>query len=80
MANLENRLTQNVPGRFYVDDSCIDCDQCRFNVPSSFRRDDDLGSSVVFRQPETPEEIALAEEAAEGCPSSSIGSDGPSVA
>lgn len=40
------------------------------------RRDDDIGFSVVYRQPETPEEVDLATEALEGCPTESIGSDG----
>jgi len=32
--------------------------------------------SYIHRQPVTEEEIALAQEALEGCPSESIGSDG----
>jgi ferredoxin len=73
MAELQDRLPQNIPGRFFVDDSCIDCDLCRENGPSFFRRDDDIGLSYVFRQPETPEEIQQCLEALEGCPSNSIG-------
>jgi ferredoxin len=73
MAELENRLPQNIPGRFYVDDSCIDCDLCRGNVPDFFRRDDDIGLSHVFRQPTKPEEIQQCLEALEDCPTNSIG-------
>lgn len=29
MANVERKLPGNVDGDFFVDDSCIDCDQCR---------------------------------------------------
>jgi len=76
MASTTERLTQNVLGRYYVDASCIDCDLCRTTAPEFFRRDDELGFSVVHRQPVTPEELALAEEAREGCPSESIGNDG----
>jgi ferredoxin len=75
MASTTDRLTQNVPGRYYVDSSCIDCDLCRNTAPEFFRRDDEIGLSIVHRQPVTPEEIALAEEAREGCPSESIGND-----
>jgi ferredoxin len=32
--------------------------------------------SVVYHQPVTPEELALAEEAKQGCPTESIGNDG----
>lgn len=75
MANLTERKTENIAGRFYVDTSCIDCDLCRETAPDFFRRDDDSGQSIVYRQPETPELIALAEQALDGCPTSSIGND-----
>jgi hypothetical protein len=32
--------------------------------------------SIVYRQPRTSEERALAKEAKEGCPTESIGDDG----
>lgn len=76
MATPTERKTENIAGRFYVDATCIDCDLCRETAPSIFQRDDDSGQSFVHRQPETPEEIALAQEALNGCPSSSIGDDG----
>jgi ferredoxin len=75
MPSLSERLPQNVPGHFYVDASCIDCDLCRNTAPEFFRRDDEIGFSFVHRQPVTPAEIALAEEARDACPSESIGSD-----
>jgi len=80
MAELKYRTSENVPGAFYVDESCIDCDLCRGIAPAFLRRDDLAGVSVVYRQPVTAEEIALAEEALESCPTSSIGSDGAQVA
>ena len=61
MAITSDRLTQNALGRFYVDSSCIDCDLCRSTAPAFFTRDDQIGFSIVHRQPITPEEIALAE-------------------
>lgn len=79
MATTTERLPQNILGRFYVDASCIDCDLCRATAPAFFRRNDDIGFSVVYRQPVTPEQLALAEEAREGCPSESIGNDGDSA-
>jgi len=80
MPNLNERLPQNVAGRYYIDSSCVDCDLCRNSAPDFFRRDDDIGMSIVFRQPVTPGEIATAEEARQGCPTESIGNDGPSEA
>jgi ferredoxin len=76
MANPLDRNPENVPGRFYVDDSCIDCDMCRSDAPAFFRHADSGANSVVYRQPVTAEEIARAEEAMMGCPTDSIGDDG----
>lgn len=76
MPEITDRKPENITGRFYVDSSCIDCDLCRENAPDFFRRDAETGQSIVYRQPETAEEIALAQEALEGCPSNSIGDDG----
>jgi ferredoxin len=76
MANKNDKVTPNVAGPYYVDSSCIDCDRCRSDVPSVFTRQDDQGASYVYRQPITPEEIAMAEEARLSCPSDSIGNDG----
>ena len=77
MATLTDRKNENIAGRFYVDATCIDCDLCRDTAPAFFRRDDDSGQSIVHRQPETLEDIALAQEALNACPSSSsIGDDG----
>lgn len=76
MAVKNGRLAENVPGPFYVDSSCVDCDMCRGTAPDFFRRNDDIGQTVVFRQPVTPEEFNQAQEALEGCPTDSIGNDG----
>ena len=75
MANILDRLPQNVPGRFYVDSTCIDCGLCPSTAPDHFRRDDEIGQSFVYHQPVTEEEIALCREALEGCPTESIGED-----
>ncbi len=76
MATLSDRLTDNAPGRFYVDASCIDCDQCRVSAPAFFSRNADTCLSFVSRQPVTPEDIVLVEEAIAGCATDSIGTDG----
>lgn len=76
MANRNEKNPGNVPGPFYVDSTCIDCDLCRVTAPASFRRDDELGLSIVFRQPVTPEEWRQAREALHSCPTETIGEDG----
>ena len=75
MANLSDRLSNNVPGKYYVDSTCIDCDQCRVQAPDFFARDDS-GFSYVTSQPVTAEEVNLLEEVIAGCATSSIGNDG----
>ena len=76
MADAANKYAENVAGKFYVDDQCIDCDLCRETAPANFKRNDDGGHSYVYKQPESPEEEALCKEAMEGCPVEAIGNDG----
>jgi ferredoxin len=76
MADAANKYAENVAGKFYVDDQCIDCDLCRETAPANFKRNDDGGHSYVYKQPESPEEDALCKEAMEGCPVEAIGDNG----
>ena len=76
MATFAERTPDNVPGRYYVDTTCIDCDQCRVMAPDLFARNDDTGLTFVSRQPATEDELVLAEEALNACATASIGNDG----
>lgn len=76
MADKNDRNEDNAPGPFYVDTTCIDCDMCRETAPLTFRRNEDIGFSIAYRQPVTPEELRAATEAMHGCPTESIGYDG----
>ena len=76
MANLNSRLPENVPGAFYVTSDCIDCDICRVDAPSTFKRNEESGYSMVFHQPETEAERQMAEDALTGCPVDAIGNNG----
>ena len=76
MADKDAKLPDNVPGKFYVDDQCIDCDACRETAPDFFERNDDKGYSYVHAQPETEADQELCLEAMEGCPVEAIGDDG----
>lgn len=71
MANLSARLADNVPGEFFVDATCIDCDTCRRVAPSVFEEGD--GHSFVGAQPRSAEERRRAFMALVACPTSSIG-------
>jgi ferredoxin len=76
MPTLTDRLNYNVAGRFYVDSSCIDCDQCRTIAPDNFARNEETGTSYVTKQPVTDEEMEKCREAVESCATASIGDDG----
>ena len=71
MANLELRLPDNVPGDFFVDSTCIDCDACRQIAPETFSEDGDY--SVVYHQPQAEDETRRALMALVACPTASIG-------
>ena len=76
MADIENKYPDNVPGKYYVDNQCIDCDLCRETAPNNFARNEDGGYTYVVKQPENAEEEAQCQEAKEGCPVEAIGDDG----
>ena len=76
MADKNLKNPENVPGKYYVDSTCIDCGLCPDAAPTVFERFDEGGYSIVHHQPATEQELALAEEAREACPSESIGNDG----
>lgn len=71
MALIELRLAENVPGDFFVDSSCIDCDLCRQIAPDTFSQAAD--QSAVHHQPRTGEEVFAALKALVTCPTASIG-------
>jgi ferredoxin len=76
MAELEDKLPDNTPGKFYVDSQCIDCDVCRDTAPKNFMRNDENGYSYVYHQPTSGEELELCEEARDACPVEAIGENG----
>jgi glyoxylase-like metal-dependent hydrolase (beta-lactamase superfamily II)/ferredoxin len=71
MANVNQRLPENIPGDFYVDASCIDCDTCSQLAPTIFR--DHGAQCSVYHQPQTEAETRLALMALVACPTGSIG-------
>lgn len=78
MAEVDERWPENVKGKFYVDEQCIDCDLCRETAPENFTRNEDGGYSYVYKQPVSEEEAVLCLEALEGCPVEAIGDNGTS--
>src|SRR5271166_2177202 len=76
MADAANKYAENIAGKYYVDNQCIDCDLCRETAPDNFKRNEDGGYSFVFKQPESPDEEARCKEAKEACPVEAIGDNG----
>ena len=76
MADPTQKQKENVTGKYYVDSQCIDCDLCRETAQANFTRSDEGGYSYVYKQPGSPEEEKLCEEAMAGCPVEAIGNNG----
>jgi glyoxylase-like metal-dependent hydrolase (beta-lactamase superfamily II)/ferredoxin len=73
MAERAQALPDNVPGAFFVDATCIDCDTCRQLAPRTFGETGEF--SYVQHQPCTPEETRAAFRALIACPTGSIGAE-----
>jgi ferredoxin len=73
MADPDQKVLENVPGRYYVDRTCIDCDLCRETAPRNFARNDKEGYSYVLNQPRDEAEEASCLAALEECPVEAIG-------
>ncbi len=71
MPHLTQRRPENVSGDVYVDDTCIDCDTCRWMAPTVFKQAGD--QSAVYHQPVTELERLMAMQALLSCPTASIG-------
>lgn len=76
MAVRENKVAENVRGKFYVDDQCIACGLCREIAPEFFGNIADSDNSFVKKQPTSDKEVDVCMEALESCPVSAIGNDG----
>ncbi len=74
MANVHKRLAVNVPGDFYVDETCIDCGTCRWMAPGNFDREGSC--SRVHTQPSSASQASAALRALVACPVGAIGTTG----
>lgn len=69
MADPAQRRRENLPGPWFVDQTCIDCGTCMWMAPETFREAG--GMSAVVAQPPLHDEAASA--ALLSCPTGSIG-------
>lgn len=76
MADQNLKVPESVPGKWYVDENCIACDSCISIAPDHFVMNEDSSHAFVQKQPGTPEEEQLCEDAKASCPTDAIGNDG----
>ncbi|HEY5752767.1 MAG TPA: ferredoxin [Chthoniobacterales bacterium] len=76
MADKNNILPENVPGKWYVDDTCTPCRVCLDEAPQLLKYNDDETYVYFFKQPDGEEELEAAKNALEICPQQAIGDDG----
>jgi glyoxylase-like metal-dependent hydrolase (beta-lactamase superfamily II)/ferredoxin len=74
MADPRRSVPENVPGDFFVDATCIDCDTCRQLAPATFAEADEY--AFVKRQPDGVDDRRQALRALVCCPTGSIGNAG----
>ena len=72
MADRSKAYSGNVPGAFFVDQSCIDCGTCYTMAPEVFRDAGD--NSLVHHQPDESQRLR-ASMALLACPTASIGTE-----
>ena len=75
MAEVAEKWEDNVSGAWFVDKNCILCSLCVDLAPANFKESDAGDHDVVYKQPESAEELEQCKEALEQCPVESIGSD-----
>jgi len=66
MADPNDKVAGQVPGRYYVDSQCIDCDLCRETAPANFMRNETAGFSYVYKQPESKDQLCRMVKAVAG--------------
>lgn len=76
MAEFKLKYPENVSGKYYIDDDCIDCNLCEEISPNHFSANIEGGYHIIKTQPHKAHEIELLCEAIESCPTAAIGDDG----
>ena len=76
MADVNNKVAENLEGPFYVDDQCIACQRCIDEAAENFKMNENFSHSYVYKQPENDAEKKHCEYAMESCPAEAIGNDG----
>lgn len=82
-SNMSLKVSGNVPGKFYVDHSCIGCDICKDHcgvlIKDMLQWNSKEEAYFVARQPWDAESLAQMQEVVKICPSESVYDDGEFV-
>ena len=73
MADFTSKQSENVPGSFFVDTTCIACDTCVGMAPDHFKLTSKQSHAFVYHQPISADQRIICEEAALACPVEAIG-------
>lgn len=78
MADKTSKIAENIAGPWYVDTTCTPCRTCMevTGADDLLKYNDDETYVYFYKQPSSPEEVAVAEETLAVCPQNAIGSDG----
>ena len=79
MADKNNKVPQNVPGPWYVDQElCTPCRTCMevAGADRIIKYNDDETKVYFHKQPDGAEESAIAKETLDVCPQQAIANDG----
>ncbi|TGK11854.1 ferredoxin [Leptospira fletcheri] len=76
MADKHDKVPENASGKYYIDNTCVPCNDCLEEAPMLLKYTDDESKVYFHRQPQTPEEQICARKAKEICPVEAIGDDG----
>ena len=76
MADKTQKVSENVPGKWYVDETCVPCKTCLEEAPQLLKYTADETKVFFSRQPADPAEEEAAQRASDVCPTGSIGNDG----
>lgn len=68
----DDKLPDNVPGNYYVNQYCIDCQLCQDLAPENFACNEEEEYHYISKQPDSPFEELQVLEALESCPAESI--------
>ena len=78
MADPTHKVPENVPGPWYVDDTCTPCRTCMevAGADTLLKWNDGETYVYFYKQPEGDAENEIAAETMAVCPTNAIGSDG----